>query len=175
VPAGLAFSHDDLIQAVRAAKLRGDPLLHKEKSLMARLPLSGDVGIFIVDADYNALQARGISDAEHYVREKAWAYLAACQTMPGWENAYLSVTGPIPGTRESRHVDAAYQLTAEGHHVRPALRGRRRARGVGDGVPRRRGAPSTWTSVKDKETFDIPLRTLISVDTLKSSFTFRCV
>src|SRR5258708_13063679 len=25
------------------------------------------------------------------------------------------------------------------------------------------GAPSTWTSVKDKETYDIPLRTLISV------------
>jgi hypothetical protein len=27
------------------------------------------------------------------------------------------------------------------------------------------GAPSTWTSVRDKDTYDIPLRTLISVDT----------
>ena len=113
VPAGLTLSHDHLIQAVRTAKLKGDPLLDKEDSLMARLPLSGDIGIFIVDADYNALQARSISDAEHYAREKAWAYLAACRTMPGWENAYLSVTGPILGTRESRHVNAAYQLTAE--------------------------------------------------------------
>ncbi len=113
VPARLALSHDDLIQAVRAAKLKGDSLLDKEDSLMARLPLSGDIGIFIVDADYNALQARSISDAEQYAREKAWAYLAACQTMPGWENAYLSVTGPILGTRESRHVNAVYQLTAE--------------------------------------------------------------
>jgi len=41
---------------------------------MARLPLSGDIGVFIVDADYNALQARSISDAEQYAREKAWAY-----------------------------------------------------------------------------------------------------
>jgi len=165
VPAGLTLSHDDLIQAVRAAKLKGDPLLDKEDSLMARLPLSGDIGIFIVDADYNALQARSISDAEHYAREKAWAYLAACQTMPGWENAYLSVTGPILGTRESRHVNAAYQLTAE-----DITSGRRFEDVVALGAWAMEyhdaaGAPSTWISVKDKETYDIPLRTLISVDT----------
>src|SRR5258708_15211506 len=79
---------------------------------MGRGPLSGAIGILIVDADYNALQARSISDAEQYAREKAWAYLAACQAMPGWQNAYLSVTGPILGTRESRHVNAVYHLTA---------------------------------------------------------------
>jgi hypothetical protein len=112
VPAALPLSHDDLIQAVRAAKLKGDSLLDKEDSLLARLPLSGDVGIFIVDADYNALQARSISDAEQYAREKAWAYLAACQTMPGWENAYLSVTGPVLGTRESRHSQSTGQAQA---------------------------------------------------------------
>src|SRR5882672_10163682 len=83
VPAGLTPSHDELIHAVKAAKLKGHSLLDKEDSLMARLPLSGDIGIFIVDAEYNALQARSISDAEHYAREKAWAYLAACRTMPG--------------------------------------------------------------------------------------------
>ena len=60
------------------------------------------------NTDYNALQARSISDAEQYARQKAWAYLAAFQTMPGWGNAYLSVTGPVLGTRESRHVNAAY-------------------------------------------------------------------
>ena len=138
VPAGLTPSHDDLIKAVRTAKAKGDSLVDKEDSLMARLPLSGDIGIFIVDAEYNALQARSISDAEQYAREKAWAYLAACQTMPGWENAYLSVTGPILGTRESRHVNAVHQLTADDITSRPALRRRRRVGGVGHGVPRRR-------------------------------------
>ena len=113
VPAGLTLSHDELTRAVRAAKLKGDTLLDKEDGLMARLPLSGDIGIFIVDAEYNALQARSISAAEQYAREKAWAYLAACQAMPGWQNAYLSVTGPILGTRESRHVNAVYQLTTD--------------------------------------------------------------
>ena len=156
VPAGLTLSHDHLIQAVRTAKLKGDPLLDKEDSLMARLPLSGDIGIFIVDADYNALQARSISDAEHYAREKAWAYLAACRTMPGWENAYLSVTGPLLGTRESRHVNAAYQLTAE-----DITSGRRFEDVVALGAwameyHAAAGAPSTWISVKDKETLRHP-------------------
>jgi hypothetical protein len=157
--------HDDLIQAVKVAKLKGDSLLDKEDSLMARLPLSGDIGIFIVDAEYNALQARSISDAEQYAREKAWAYLAACQTMPGWENAYLSVTGPILGTRESRHVDAAYQLTAEditsGRHFEDVVAQGAWAMEYHDVA----GAESTWIPVKDKGAYDIPLRTLTSVDT----------
>jgi hypothetical protein len=165
VPAGLTPSHDDLIQAVRAAKLKGDSLLDKEDSLMARLPLSGDIGIFIVDADYNALQARSISDAEQYAREKAWAYLAACQTMPGWENAYLSVTGPILGTRESRHVNAVYQLTAEditsAQRFDDVVALGAWAMEYHDAA----GAPSTWLPVKDKGAYDIPLRTLTSVDT----------
>jgi hypothetical protein len=38
VPAGLTLSHDDLIQAVRAAKVNGDPLLDKEDSLMRGFP-----------------------------------------------------------------------------------------------------------------------------------------
>jgi hypothetical protein len=165
VPADLTPSHEDLVRAVRAAKLNGDPLLDKEDSLMARLPLSGDIGIFIVDAEYNALQSRSISDAEQYAREKAWAYLAACRTMPGWHNAYLSVTGPVLGTRESRHVNAAYQLTAE-----DITSGRRFEDVVALGAwameyHETAGAPSIWMQVKDKDTYDIPLRTLISADT----------
>src|SRR6202011_5323788 len=160
VPAGLTLSHDDLIQAVRAAKLEGDPAPRQEDSLMARLPLSGDIGIFIVDADYNALQARSISDAEQYAREKAWAYLAACQTMPGWENAYLSVTGPILGTRESRHVNAVYQLTAEditsGQRFDDVVALGAWAMEYHDAP----GAESKWIPVYDKGTYDIPLRTL---------------
>jgi hypothetical protein len=165
VPTDLALSHDDLSHAVHAAKLNGDRLLDKEDSLMARLPLSGDIGIFIVDAAYNALQARSISDAEQYAREKAWHYLAACQTMPGWEHAYLSVTGPILGTRESRHVNAAYQLTSE-----DITSGRRFDDVVALGAwameyHETAGADSKWIPVKDKETYDIPLNTLISLNT----------
>jgi hypothetical protein len=86
--------------------------------------------------------------------------------MPGWEKAYLSVTGPILGTRESRHVNAAYQLTAD-----DITSGRRFDDVVALGAWAMEyhdtaGAESTWIPVKDKQTYDIPLRTLSSVDTL---------
>jgi hypothetical protein len=165
VPADLPLSHDDLIQAVRAAKRKSESLLDKEDSLMARLPLSGDIGIFLVDAEYNALQARSISDAERYARQKAWAFLAVCQTMPGWENTYLSVTGPILGTRESRHVNAAYQLTVDditsGQRFDDVVALGAWAMEYHDAA----GAQSKWIPVKDKGAYDIPLRTLTSVDT----------
>jgi hypothetical protein len=85
--------------------------------------------------------------------------------MPGWENAYLSVTGPILGTRESRHVNAVYQLTAE-----DITAGRRFDDVVAVGARAMEyhhaaGAPSTWTPVKDKGAYDIPLGALTSVDT----------
>jgi FAD dependent oxidoreductase len=165
VPADLIPNHDDLTSAVQAAKLEGASLLDKEDSLMARLPLSGDIGIFIVDEAYNALQAKSISDAERHAREKAWAYLAACRTMPGWENAYLSVTGPILGTRESRHVNATYQLTAD-----DITTGARFDDTVARGAwameyHAEAGRPSEWISVKDQGAYDIPLGTLSSVDT----------
>src|SRR5258708_1240467 len=61
-PTRLPLSHDDLIQAVRAAELAGDPPLGKEGSPLARLPPAGDIRGFIVHADYHAPQARSISD-----------------------------------------------------------------------------------------------------------------
>ena len=136
VPAALPLSHDDLIQAVRAAKLKGDSLLDKEDSLLARLRLSGDIGIFIVDADYNALQARSISDAEQDAREKAWAYLAACQTMSGWENAYLSVTGPILGLASR---DASTPSTSSP---------RRTSRPAGASMTSSRAGRGRWSTTK---------------------------
>src|SRR5260370_32148858 len=85
--------------------------------------------------------------------------------MRGWQNACLVVTGPILGRRESRHVNAAYQLTAE-----DITSGRRFDDVVAAGAwameyHHAAGAPSTWIPVKDKDTYDIPLRTLTSVDT----------
>jgi hypothetical protein len=165
VPTDVIPNHDDLTSAVQAAKLEGASLLDKEDSLMARLPLSGDIGIFIVDEAYNALQAKSISDAERHAREKAWAYLAACRTMPGWENAYLNVTGPILGTRESRHVNATYQLTSD-----DITTGARFDDTVARGAwameyHAEAGRPSEWISVKDQGAYDIPLGTLSSVDT----------
>lgn len=84
--------------------------------------------------------------------------------MPGWHNSYLSVTGPILGTRESRHVNATYQLTAEditsGVRFVDVVALGAWAMEYHDAA----GAPSKRIPVKDKGTYDIPLRTLTSVD-----------
>jgi hypothetical protein len=87
--------------------------------------------------------------------------------MPSWENVHLSVTGPILGTRESRQVNAVYQLTSEG-----ITSGRRFDEVVALGAwaieyHDAAGAPSTWIPVKGQDTYAIPLRTLRSVDTPK--------
>jgi hypothetical protein len=76
-----------------------------------------------------------------------------------------STHADIRAGRESRHVNAVYQLTAE-----DITTGRQFDDVVALGAwameyHHAAGARSTWTPVKDKETYDIPLRTLISVDT----------
>jgi hypothetical protein len=113
---------------VRAAKRDGDPLLDKEDSLMARLPLSGDIGIFIVDAEYNALQARSISDAERYAREKAWACLAACKTSP----AGRTPTSPLP--------DPSWAPASQGTSTPPTSSPPRTSRPAGASTTRSRWA-----------------------------------
>src|SRR4029077_12667030 len=42
--------------------------------------------------------------------QQAWAYLNIIRTIRGCEDAYLVVTGPSFGTRESRHIDCVQQL-----------------------------------------------------------------
>src|SRR5258708_15828518 len=85
--------------------------------------------------------------------------------MPGWENGYTRGSGARLGTREAGHVNANYQLTGEditsGRHFDDVVALGAWAMEYHDVA----GAESKWTSVKDKETYQIPLRTLISVDT----------
>jgi hypothetical protein len=52
-----------------------------------------------------------ISAAERRGRQQAWIYLDILRSLPGCDKAYLVSTGPDFGTRESRHVNAVYQLT----------------------------------------------------------------
>src|SRR6202023_1350229 len=59
---------------------------------------------------YDARDAKSISRAEIRGRQQAWAYLNIIRTIRGCEDAYLVVTGPSFGTRESRHIDCVQQL-----------------------------------------------------------------
>ena len=88
-------------------------LLRKNQSVLIRLPMSGDIVAFLASASYDARSASSITAAEISGRRQSQAYLEILRKLPGHENMYLVSTGPNFGTRESRHVNAMYQLTED--------------------------------------------------------------
>src|ERR1700692_4209044 len=105
------LSEETWHNAIHAAKQGGVGPLSKDTSMLARVPLSGDVITYLVSEAYDARSAASISTAERLGRKQAWAYLDVIRTIKGCESAYLAVTGPSFGTRESRHIDSRDQLT----------------------------------------------------------------
>lgn len=151
--------------AVEAARARGVRGLTKSKSVIARLPLSGDVVAYLASEDYDPRDVRSMSRAEMDGRAQAWIYLDILRGLPGWERAYLCSTGPDFGTRESRHVDSARQLT-----WRDVAEGRRAPDCVALGAwgvewHDRATFESSFVYPPEKGTYDIPLGCLTSVDT----------
>jgi hypothetical protein len=111
IPADADVTRDNLREAVRAAKARGEENLLADQGLVARLPISGDVIAYLVDEGYDARDARDTSRAEASARRQSAAYLRVIRTLPGCSGAYIVSTGPELGTRESRHVLARYRMT----------------------------------------------------------------
>jgi FAD dependent oxidoreductase len=97
--------------AIHTARQSGVGPLSKDSSMLARVPISGDVITYLVSESYDARSAASISTAERLGRKQAWAYLEVIRTIKGCENAYLAISGPSFGTRESRHLDSHQQLT----------------------------------------------------------------
>ncbi len=101
---------DDFAPAVAACRDSGIGPFTKDKSVMVRLPISGDLTMYVASAVYDATDPVAMSRAEADGRQQAQAYLQALRTLPGCEQAYLVSTGPEFGTRESRHLNARTQL-----------------------------------------------------------------
>lgn len=165
---------EDWTAAIQAARRAGVSPLSKDASLVARVPLSHDVITYLVSQAYDARDARSISAAERLGREQAWAYLEVVRGMKGCENAYLAVTGPSFGTRESRHVNCVKQL--EEHEV---LEGARFPDAVALGA-----WGTEWHSAETSESvfqypggngvYEIPLGAITSVDTANLFAAGRC-
>ena len=124
--------------AIRKARAGSAVPLSKERSLVVRVPLSNDVIAYLASEVYDARDAKSISRAESSGRRQAWAYLDIIRTIKGCEEAYLAVTGPAFGTRESRHVNCVQQVTGSRRACRRALSRLHCARRVGHGVSQRR-------------------------------------
>jgi hypothetical protein len=110
IKADADLSAETWTAAIRKARVDAAGPLSKERSLVVRVPLSNDVIAYLASEVYDARDAKSISRAESSGRRQAWAYLDIIRTIKGCENAYLAVTGPAFGTRESRHVSCVQQV-----------------------------------------------------------------
>lgn len=165
IPKDVVISPDQLRDAIQAARARGRGPFSKDRSVVTRLPLSGDVVSYLASEDYDPRDTRSMSAAERHGREQAWAYLEVMRSLPGCENAYLVSTGPDFGTRESRHIDSVCQLTWQ-----DVVAGRRRDDGIALGAwgvewHDRTTFESTFVYPPDNSAYEIPLGCLMSVDT----------
>ena len=166
----------DAILSAKSKNVELRKLMRKSKSVLIRLPLSGDIVAFLASASYDARDGSSITAAEVSGRRQARAYLETLRTLPGHENMYLVSTGPNFGTRESRHVNAMYQLTEEdvlsGRHFDDNI-----ALGAW-GMEFHDAGHCEWESsfkLPPKRTFEIPLRCLCSADTPNLYVAGRCV
>src|SRR5882757_5940411 len=167
VAADADISAESVHAAIHAAK-QDDPsnqLLTKDKSVIARLPISGDVVAYLASVDYDPRDAASLSKAEASGREQAWQYLEILRGLPGWERAYLACTGPEFGTRESRHIDSVRQLKWE-----DVMAGQRTPDTIALGTwgvewHDRATYESSFEAPPGEGTYDIPLSCLMSVDT----------
>ena len=110
IPPETKVTAEDIAAAVAHSRERGIGPFTKDKSVVCRLPYSGDLVIYVASHDYDPRDRTSITRAELAGRRQAEAYLEAIRIIPGCERAYLVSTGPEFGTRESRHLNCRYQF-----------------------------------------------------------------
>ena len=166
-------------EAIISAKQNNPSLrkvIRKNQSVLIRLPLSGDIVAFLASASYDATDSASITAAEISGRQQARKYLEILKTLPGHERMFLVSTGPNFGTRESRHVNAMYQITEE-----DIMSGRRFHDTIALGawaIEFHGEHAQDWEStfkLPSHGPFEIPFRSLRSVDTPNLFVAGRCV
>lgn len=164
--------------AIKEAKKRKPELcsiIPKNDSVLIRLPLSGDVVTYLASASYDARKSSSISEAEVSGRQQSQIYLKIFRALPGHEKMYVASTGPNFGTRESRHINALYQMTEA-----DIVTGRRFQDVIALGAwgfEFHDETHDTWASTfkyVPSKTFDIPLSCLQSVNTPNLFAAGRC-
>jgi hypothetical protein len=161
------ISSDAMREAVAAhnASASRERQLGRDHGPAARLPLSNELTMQIVDQTVDALDPHDLTRAEQAARAQSWDYLHAFRRhIPGFQDAYLVATGPQIGIRESRHVVGLDTVTRA-----DVIAARRRADvGVarcGWPIEEHHGIGSTrYTPIDGKAFYDIPLDALRSVN-----------
>ena len=79
--------------------------LARSNGTYVRNPVTNGFTLLLADSHEDVFDAAGISRAEVQGRRKANEFhLALKSSIDGWQNSYLSHTGPQPGIREGRRV-----------------------------------------------------------------------
>ena len=139
--------------------------LTKDRSVVARLPVSGDVVVYLASEDYDPRDSLSMSAAEVRGRRQAWVYLDALRSIEGCEGAWLVSTGPEFGTRESRHLDCMRQLTWRDIEERREFADCIALGAWGAEWHDRATYESSFDFPPDRSAYRIPLGCLRSVDT----------
>ncbi|KAK4949709.1 hypothetical protein LTR10_011550 [Elasticomyces elasticus] len=165
----------DAIQAAKVADPALKKIIPRSVGVLIKLPASGDICTYMASAMYDARSSASISAAEKQGRMQAKVYLDILRKLPGHENMYLVSSGPNFGTRESRHINARYQLTEAdifgGQDFEDTV-------AVGAWYTEwHDGSKEDWPILfrePPEGTFEIPLRCLHSIDTPNLFCAGRC-
>jgi len=165
IPRDVTITADLIAEAVAKARAAGTGPFAKDRSVVCRLPWSGDLVCYVASADYDARDAAAFSQAEAAGREQAQAYLAAIRTIEGCGGAWLVSTGPEFGTRESRHLNCRYRLTWDDIGARRLFDDHIAWGAWGAEWHERSDFSSSMEPPPDRDRYSIPLGCLLSEDT----------
>ena len=155
---------DEINAAIDAAGLPSGSVT-KKRCVIVRLPVSGDLVLYLASADYDPRDATSLTRAEIDTRQQAWCYLDILRGLPGCEQAYLVCTGPEIGTRESRHLNARHRLTWDEVQSRTRFADCIALGCWGAEWHDRTTFESSFTLPPERAAYEIPLSCLTSVDT----------
>jgi len=164
IPKTVEVAATDVTAAI-AAQNFAPGTITKDRCVVVRLPLSGDLVVYLASADYNPLDSLSLSRAEANTRRQAQAYLRAIQSISGCQSAYLASSGPEIGTRESRHLNCRHQLTWDDIETRRTFDDCIALGAWGAEWHDRETYVSSFDFPPERSTYQIPLASLHSVDT----------
>ena len=164
IPHAVPVTAERIANAVAGLGARAKSVT-KDRSVVARLPISGDVVVYLASEDYDPRDSLSMSAAEAGGRRQAWIYLDALRTIEGCEHAYLVATGPEFGTRESRHLNCMRQFTWADIERRTRFDDCIALGGWGAEWHERSTYWSTFDYAPDRGAYEIPLGCLRSIDT----------
>lgn len=111
----VVLSGSGLIKEFNIAKARGEIDIPREDVLFFQSPNPGEIHFNTTRIiNHDSSDPWSFSEAESIGRKQTHQLLLFLKKyIPGFENCWMSLTGPVVGSRSSRQLDGAYKLTVD--------------------------------------------------------------